>query len=123
MLRGVYIFVDDDFSDPVYAEPSLDELEHELRIRLCEIIDDAIEGERPASAIVSHGEVLIGYRFASRTGITHAAIVEDGVAKGDLTEYLQELASTYADEVDAPRQPERAGVADVVDVVERPWEE
>ena len=123
MLRGVYIFVDDDFTDPVYGEPSLDDLDQELRVALCEIIDDAIEGDRASSGIVALGECLIGYRFASRTGITHAAIVEDSVMKSDLNAYLQSLASIYADEVDTPREPERAGVADVVHVVEFPWEE
>jgi hypothetical protein len=123
MLLGVYIFVDDDFDDPVYAVPALEDLDDELSVAICQVIDEAMEGDRSTSGVVTHGSALIGYRMSTRTGISHVAVVEDGVARSELVAYLQELATTYADEVDAPRQPERAGVADVVDIVEPPWEE
>lgn len=123
MLLGVYIFVDDDFEDPVYAVPALDDIDVDLRVAICQIIDDAMEGDRGTSGVVEQGSALIGYRMSTRTGISHVAVVEDGVARSELVAYLQELATTYADEVDAPRQPERAGVSDVVDIIEPPWEE
>lgn len=122
MLLGVYIFVDDDFDDPIYAVPALDDLDDELRVTLCQLIDDAIEGDRGNTGVVEHGAALIGYRMSTRTGVSHVAVVEDGVARSELVSYLQELVTIYGDEVDAPRQPERAGVSDVVDIVEPPWE-
>ena len=123
MLVGLYIFVDDDFEDPIYAEPELDDLDEEQRILLCQIIDDAMEGDRPATGVVTLGDAMIGYRFSSRTGISHVGVVEDGIPRAQLVSYLQDLATTYADEVDTPRSPERAGVADVVGVVQPPWED
>lgn len=123
MLVGLFIFVDDDFADPIYAEPELDDLDHDLGVFICQMIDDVIEGDRPNAGVVDRAGTLIGYKHNSRTGISHVAVVSDGVAKDELVEFLGELAQTYVDEVDVPRLPERDGVAELVEGIYPPWDE
>jgi hypothetical protein len=123
MLLGLYIFVDDDFDDPVYADPALEDLDEEVRVALCEAVDDAIEGDGPANGHRAIGEVIVAWRTQTRTGLSFVAVVEDLVKPADAAEYLSALTNAYMDEVDDPRNPERDGVADVVADVLPPWDE
>ncbi len=124
MLLALCIFLDDDFDAPVYATPELDDMDADLYTAICETVNEAIEGDRPNTG-THHGveEVRIGWRHHGRSGITFAAAVSDDISAGDLETYLKDLQRMYFDEVDDPREPERAGVEDVIVDVIPPWEE
>ena len=124
MVLALYIFVDDDYSSPVYVDPATEDLDPDLVTAITETANEAYEGDRPASGNhTSFDEVRIGWRLQSRLGINFVCAVTDDVSAADLDGYLKALQKQYLDEVDNPREPEREGVADVVVDVIAPWEE
>jgi len=123
MLVGVYIFVDDDFGDPVYADPALDRLDEDLRIAMCEAVDEVLEGERSASGSVSLAGQRAHWKCLVRRGLSFVAVVDADVGKADTVSYLSRISTAYLDEVDDPRNPDRHGVADVIMDIEPPGEE
>ncbi|HHO51280.1 MAG TPA: hypothetical protein ENK18_10500 [Deltaproteobacteria bacterium] len=122
MLVGVYIVMDDDFQDPIYADPALEELDEGLWSTVCELLQEAFEGEGPARGVIEHGEVLLGWRALLKFGISFVAIATE-VRGPDLQTYLKLISERYLDEVDDVRQPDRHGVEDVVVDVIPPWDE
>jgi hypothetical protein len=122
MLFGVYIIVDDEYDSPIYAEPKPGELEDGMWERVCELVEDVLDGDREARGTLAAGEALIGWRALTKTGITFVAIVSDDLKPQLVELYLQKLAKRYADEVDDWRSPDKGGVADVVVDVIPPWE-
>lgn len=124
MILALYIYVDDDYETPVYADPDPEDLEPELLTALAETANEAYEGDRPSTG--SHTEVeeiRIGWRLQTRMGLNIVCAVTDDVTASDLEAYLKALQRQYLDEVDNPREPEKEGVADVVVDVIPPWEE
>ena len=123
MLLGLYIIVDDEIDDPIYADPARTELDEALWVRIGEIVQDIVDGEIDARGTLKAGEALIAWRSLTKTGITFVVAVTDDV-KGQAVElYLQKIAKRYMDEVDDPRSPDRAGVSEVVVDVIPPGEE
>jgi len=122
MLIGLYILVDEEFSDPLYADPDAEDLEEEYWAAVCEAVVEALEGDRHAAGVETIGEAWVGWR-TQRSGLSFVAVVSDDVKQGSVTAYLQNLARTYVDEVDDPLNPEREGVEDVVVEVIPPWED
>ena len=123
MLDGLFIFVDDDFADPLYADPAPGDVDPDLWQKLCSAVDDAIEGDGKAEGHEHIQEWHIAWRFNSKLGLSFAAIVTDDVRPKLIHRFLSALDRRYVDEVDDPREPERAGVADVVADVVPPWED
>ena len=123
MLLGLYIFRDDDFEDPLYAEPAANELDDGLWEAICEAANDAQEGTSDSEGFIEFGETWVGWRWIEPTGITFVAAVTDDVKASQLTAYLSRLARRYLDETDDPRTPDRMGVVDVVVDVLPPWDE
>ena len=123
MLIGLYIFVDDDFGDPLYADPASEDLDEDLWVVACEAVNDALEGEGPASGVQTHDEYHVGWKTRVKTGLSFVAIVTDDVRKQSVTAYIEAVLNQYLEEVDNPRDPERSGVADVVVDVIPPWED
>lgn len=122
MLLGLYIFVDDDVGDPVYADPPRSELDDAVSVRVGEILQDLSDGEIDARGTQKVGETVIAWRSLTKTGITFVAVT-DGVRTQAVELYLQKIAKRYMDEVDDPRSPDRGGVSEVVVDVIPPWEE
>lgn len=123
MLLGLYIIVDEDTSDPVYADPPMGELDDAIASRIREIVQDVADGELDARATQKVGEALIAWRSLTKTGITFVCAVTDDVRGQAVELYLQKIAKRYMDEVDDPRSPDRGGVSEVVVDVIPPWEE
>lgn len=123
MLIGLYIFVDDEFDDAVYRDPSKEDLDEGLWEAICEVTTDALDSDIEPEGHKAWGEYTIGWRHNSRLGLTFLAVVTDDVKSQSLDHYLRDLARRYLDEVDDPREPEREGVADVVVDVIPAWEE
>ncbi len=124
MVVALYIFVDDDFNTPIYAEPGRQDLEPEVYTAICEAANDALEGDRSnAGTHTDLEEMRLGWRLVSRIGLTFVCVVTDDINAPDLDIYLKALQKQYLDEVDSPRDPERDGVEDVVVDVIPPWEE
>jgi len=123
MLIGLYIFVDDDFDDPVYADPRPADLDEDVWVAGCEAVQDAIDEEGEITGLKKVGESLVAWRVLPRTEVSFLAIVTDDVKPASVQAYLSLLARRYLDEVDEPKTPERDGVADVVVDVIPPWEE
>jgi hypothetical protein len=123
MLQGVYIFRDDDFDLPLYADPDTGDLEPEVWEALVEAVSEALDGEARPEGHVAVDEVVVGWKVLLRVGLSFAAVCEAGVLLTDVESYLRALARHYMDEVDDPRKPERDGVEDVVVDVLPPWEE
>lgn len=123
MLVGLYIFIDDDFSDPVYADPDSEELDGTAWEAACEAVNDALDGEGSLTGVEQVGEYLVGWRTRNREGISFVAIVTDDVKPQSVDTYLKAVTRVYFDEVDDPRNPERDGVQDVVVEVIPPWED
>jgi hypothetical protein len=123
MLVGLYIFLDDEFEDPIYGDPATADLEPELWVRACEAVNDALDEERSAEGVETSGEYHVGWRCFVRQGVSFVAMVTDDVKASDVDRYLAQLAKRYMDEVDDARNPEREGVEDVVVDVIPPWEE
>jgi len=124
MLEGVFIFVDDEYDDPIYADPAKDELpDEELWVAACQALDDAIEGDGPAMGSKKVAEWLVVWRHNAKTGLSFVAVVTDDVNEKHVHSYLQDLTRVYMDEVDDPLNPEREGVEDVVVSVVPAWDE
>ncbi|MEZ4319503.1 MAG: hypothetical protein R3F61_18450 [Myxococcota bacterium] len=122
MLRALYIIVDEDIEDMVYADPDPEELEPELWERVTEIVQEVAEGDREAEGVDKIDDCLISWRVLLRNGLSFIAITED-VGANLVDKYLRNLQRQYFDEVDDVRRPEKEGVADVVVDVIPPWEE
>ena len=122
MLNALYIFVDDDFADPVYADPSVEDQDEAMFTAVCEAANDAFEGDARPNGHKDWHDSMICWRFQSRLGLTFVAVVSDDIRAGQVDQFLTDLSRQYLDEVDDPRHPERAGVADVVVDVIPPWE-
>jgi hypothetical protein len=123
MLLGLYIIVDDDTGDPVFADPPRSELDDAISERIGEIVQDIADGEIDAKGTQKVGEALVAWRSLTKTGITFVAAVTDDVRPQSVETYLQKIAKRYMDEVDDPRSPDRGGVSEVVVDVIPPWEE
>lgn len=124
MVVALYIFVDDDYDNPIYADPDRDDLEPELYTAMCEAANEALEGDRPGTGTHTDiDEMRLGWRFHSRLSLHFVCVVTDDVEAADLETYLKDLQKQYLDEVDDPRDPERDGVEDVVVDVIPPWED
>lgn len=123
MVVGLYIFVDDDFDDPVYSDPNPGDQDPVLWQAACEAVNDALDEERDPQGIVLVGENHVAWHVFVRQGVSFVAIVTDDIKGGDVEKYLTKLAKRYMDQVDDPRTPERDGVEDVVVDVIPSWEE
>ena len=123
MLVGLYIFLDDDFEDPIYGDPDSEDLEPDLWERACTAVNDALDEEHAADGVVTVGEYHVGWRVFVKQGVSFVAMVTDDVRNQDVDKYLSNLARRYMDEVDDARNPEREGVEDVVVDVIPPWED
>lgn len=123
MLLGLYIFRDDEFDDPLYAEPASGDLDDGLWEAICEAANDAQEGTTDPEGHVAVGEAWVGWRWNEATGLTFVAAVTDDVKASQVAGYLSKLARRYLDETDDPRAPDRMGVVDVVVDVLPPWDE
>ena len=123
MLIGLYIFLDDEFDDPIYGDPSPVDLDPKLWETACEAVNDALDEEREPHGIIVHGENWIAWHSYIKQGVSFCAIVTDDVKQQEVDRYLTQLARRYMDEVDDPRNPERDGVEDVVVDVIPPWED
>ena len=123
MLIGLYIFLDDEFEDPIYADPDPGELEGTQWEATCEAANDALDEERESHGVISHADFRIGWNAFVKQGVTFVAIVTRDVKGPDIERYLGTLSKRYMDEVDDPRNPERDGVEDVVVDVVPPWED
>ncbi|MBW1879151.1 MAG: hypothetical protein JRI25_03180 [Deltaproteobacteria bacterium] len=122
MLLGLYIFVDDDFDDPIYAAPDSDELDEEAWEAGCEAIVAALEGDGHNAGVKTVGELRIGWKSMPRAGISFLVIVPKKTKATSVVSYLRHLSRTYMEEVDDPRYPGRHGVEEVVIEVIPPWE-
>lgn len=123
MLVGLYIFVDDDFDDPIYRDPHPEDLDEGLWEAICETAVDALEGDSESEGHKTWGEYVVGWRLLSRLGLSFVAVVTDEVKPQAVETYLKALSRRYLDEVDDAREPEREGVEDVVVDVIPPWED
>lgn len=123
MLLGLYILVDDETDDPLYADPVPAELDDGVWARIGELVSDVLDGEIEARGTVRVGESIVGWRSLVKTGLTFFAVTTDDVKPQHVEIYLQKLAKRYADEVDDWRAPEKSGVAEIVVDVIPPWEE
>lgn len=122
MLLGLYIVVDDDLTDPVYADPPRAELDDVVSQQIAEILSDLADGEIDARGSQKVGDALVAWRALTKTGITFVVVTER-IRPQVVELYLQKLAKRYMDEVDDPRSPDRGGVSEVVVDVIPPWEE
>ncbi|MFT4622023.1 MAG: hypothetical protein ACI8PZ_000675 [Myxococcota bacterium] len=123
MIVAVFIFVDDEFDRPIYADPDPDELDPDLWHQVCETVNDAIDGDGgPAGVRVFDGSAIV-WRTLVKVGVSFVTVAPDTTSKKQLDRYLRDLSSRYVDEVSSLRKPDRAGVADVVVDVIPDWYE
>lgn len=122
MLSGLYIFVDDDFDAPVYADPDADDLDETLWTAVCEAVNDALEGDHEADGHRKVGDQHVVWRVFLKMGLSFVAVTRD-LKTSTVARYLKSVSRAYLDEVDDARRPEREGVADVVVDVIPPWED
>jgi hypothetical protein len=125
MLVALFIFIDEDIDDPLYADPERDGVEPEVWDRVAELMQDIAEGDVEGDGtdtIESMEDAVIGWRLVPKTGLSFVAVVEDATP-GQVERYLKALQKRYFEEVDDVRRPEREGVDDVVVDVIPPWEE
>lgn len=124
MLLGLYIFIDDEFDDAIYAEPrDPADLDDGLWEAACQSVTDALDEEVDPEGIRTVGEAWVAWRVLVRQGLAFVAIVSDDVRQQDVDRYLAAVSRRYMDEVDDPRNPERGGIADVIIDVIPPWED
>lgn len=124
MEYGVWIFRDEEFNDPIYAEPARVDLEDEaLWVQICESVLEAYEGDGPRFDTKVVGDTRVGWKLHARTGVTVVASVEAEVAVSELKQFINDLTQRYFDEVDDARFPDVGGVADIIIDVIPPWEE
>ena len=122
MLQALFIFVDEEFSSPIFAEPPEDNLEGEVWDTIYGAVHEALEGDRRSDGTEEVADCVVGWRVSVRTGLSFVAVVED-VKAGLVESYLLAVSRRYFDEVEDARRPDRHGVADVVVDVIPPWEE
>lgn len=122
MSNGVFIFVDDDFSRPLYADPDPEDVDSELFESICEHITEVLEDDGDLKGSGSQGDVRYAWSTHLDSGLSFVAFAE-GIPARRLTSYLKSVSQRYFDEVDDVRTPDRAGVEDVVVDVIPPWEE
>ncbi len=122
MLTGLYIFLEEDFDAPLYAEPDPGELDEGLWEAVCDVVHEALDGDGDLDGSVSAGEHLVAWRTRLSTGVSFVVVARQ-VRVGHLLAYLTLLAQRYADEIEDPREPEPGGVEDVVADVIPPWED
>ena len=123
MDHGLWIFRDDEFDAPLYAEPERDELDDELLWEtICEAVLEAFDGDGPRFDVLDHGEFKIGWKLDASTNLSFVARAPIDQPASEVKQYLTELVQRYLDEVDDARFPEPGGVQDVVVDVIPPWE-
>lgn len=124
MSHGVWIFRDDEFDSPLYAEPSREDLEDEpLWQVICEYVLDAVDGDGPRFEVVDHNGDKVGWKLHARLGISFVVRAPGDQLVSDVKQFLTELAQRYFDEVDDARFPDLGGVDDIVVDVIPPWED
>ena len=123
MLIGLYIIHEDDFKDPLYADPDPEDLDDGLWEAACTAVHDALEDEGDARGEVNVGEAIVGWRSFVKHGLSFVAMVTDDVKTQHVETYLREVSRRYFDEVDDILAPEKHGVEDVVVDVIPPWED
>jgi hypothetical protein len=123
MSHGVWIFRDDEFDQPLYAEPSREDLEDEpLWQAICEAVLEAVDGDGSRFDVIDHGDGRIGWKLNARMGITFVVRATSEQSSSDVKHFLNELAQRYFDEVDDARFPDPGGLEDIVVDVIPPWE-
>ncbi len=123
MLVGLYIFVDDDFDRPVFADPDPEELDAKLWDAGVEALQDALDDEGPVSGCEEVAGHWVSWKLHTKMGVSFLAIVRSDVPQGDVKTYLKLVHKAYFDEVDDARNPDREGVEDVIIDVVAPWED
>lgn len=124
MLLGLYIFLDDEFDDAIYADPKdPGDLDDGLWEAACQAVQDALDEESEPEGMKTVGEAWVAWRVLVRQGISFVTMVSDDVRSQDVERYLAAVARRYMDEVDDARNPERDGIADVIVDVIPPWED
>lgn len=123
MLIGVYIFLEDDFQDPIYGEPARIELPDGVWAAIGEIVSDALEAESDPRGVTTKAGHQIGWRSLLKWGLSFVVVTTTDIRPQQVEQYLRELGNRYFDEVADLRHPERDGVADVVVDVIPPWED
>jgi hypothetical protein len=123
VLAGLYIFVDDDFADPIHADPPLDELDDEVREAICTVIFEAVEGDGKGDGTSAVSDVKFAWRLMAKAGLSFVVVVEEDLSQRDAMQHLQDVQKRYLDEVDDLRNPDKAGVQDVIVDVIPHWEE
>ena len=123
MLEGLYIIHDLDLDTPLYADPDPSDVDEEAWDVAKEAIVEAVDGDGSHDDVQQVGELLVGWRYLSRPGVSFVAIVTDDVSKRLLKKFLKMLSKHYLNEVDDPTDPERDGLYDVVVDVIPPWED
>jgi len=123
MQAGLYIFYEDEFEDPIYADPTSDDLDEGLWEVACEAVQAALGGEGPSKGHSEVADHQVGWRTFNKLGVSFAVVVSSDVHAPLIDEFLQELARRYFDDVDDAQSPDRPGVADIDDDVIPPWEE
>lgn len=124
MHHGVWIFRDDEFDGPLYADPSREDLDDEaLWETLCEAVLEAVDGDGSRFDLLEHGDRKLGWKLHARTGISFVAVAPGTTLPADVKQYLADLQQRYLDEVDDARFPDRSGVEDIVVDVIPPWED
>lgn len=123
MLESLLIFIDDDFDDPIYAAPDVDEIDEDLWHIICERLTDVLDGEdKPdGSAVVDN--IRYNWRTYLKTGLSFVCATSSELKSTQLDRYLQAVIHKYMEDVDSIRHPQRDGVADIVMGVTPPWEE
>ena len=122
MSNGVFIFVDDEYARPLFADPDPDDVEPEVFDAICERITEALEDEGAPRGSRTLGDVRLAWSTHLSSGLSFVAFAE-GIAEKRLDAYLQSVSQRYFDEVDDVRSPDRVGVEDVVIDVIPPWED
>jgi hypothetical protein len=124
MSQGIWIFRDDEFDAPLYAEPSREDLDDDpLWQTICEAVLDAVDGEGSRFDVIEHAESKVGWKVHGRVGITFVVVTPGDVQSAEIKQYLTSLQQRYLDEVDDARFPDIGGVEDIVVDVIPPWED
>ena len=95
MLVGLFIFVDDDFDDPVYSDVDGDDIEEEVWTAACEAVNEALEGDGPSTGTMTVSEQVIAWRTQVRIGLSFMGIAKS-VKESDLSGYLNQVSKAYS---------------------------
>lgn len=123
MEYGIWIFRDDEFLEPIYADPAQEDVDEAVWVSVCEHVLEAYEGDANRFDTVEEGDFRIGWKLHSRTGVTVVVAVPTDNSVTETKQFLNDLAQRYFDEVDDARFPDVGGVADIVIDVIPPWED